>query len=79
MKRFKRQTLSLLAAALLGAAFASPALAQTYPAKPIRIVVPFSAGGTVDQLARVMAVKMAPLLGQQLIVDNKPGAATMIG
>ncbi|EHP39935.1 ABC transporter substrate-binding protein [Cupriavidus basilensis OR16] len=67
----------LLAAALsLGAAAAS---AETYPAKPIRLVVPYAAGGAVDIVARSVGQKMSVLLKQPIIVDNRPGASTNIG
>ncbi|WP_198086958.1 tripartite tricarboxylate transporter substrate binding protein [Variovorax sp. E3] len=52
---------------------------NTYPNKPIRMVVPFAAGGATDVLARVLGQKMAAGLGQPVIVDNKPGAAGIIG
>ena len=57
----------------------APAQAQTYPNKPIKMVVPFAAGGATDVLARVLAEKMAAGLGQAVIIDNKPGAAGIIG
>ena len=63
-------------ALLLGA---SGAFAQAYPAKPIRIVVPFAPGGGTDILTRIMAPKMNEALKQQLIVDNRPGAGSQIG
>lgn len=67
----------LLAAALsLGAAATS---AETYPAKPIRLVVPYAAGGAVDIVARSVGQKMSVLLKQPIIVDNRPGASTNIG
>ena len=55
------------------------AFAQSYPAKPIRWVVPYPAGGGTDVLARTVAEAMRQTLGQQIIVDNRPGASTNIG
>jgi tripartite-type tricarboxylate transporter receptor subunit TctC len=66
-------------ATALAACAAAPAVAQTYPAKPIRLVVPFAAGGGSDALARVIGEKMAASLGQPVLIDNKPGAAGLIG
>ena len=66
--------------AILVAAFAaSTALAQTYPAKPIRIVVPYAAGGTSDILARQIGPKLTDAWGQPVIVENKPGANGNVG
>jgi tripartite-type tricarboxylate transporter receptor subunit TctC len=72
------------AAATLAAAAAvlmtSPASAQSsYPVKPVRIVVPSSAGGGTDIIARIVAPKLTQALGQQIVIDNRPGAGTMIG
>ena len=65
---------------LLSAAFlALPALAQDYPSKTITVVVPFTAGGGVDAIARLLADKLRVSLGQSVVIDNKPGASGMLG
>ncbi len=56
-----------------------PLLAQDYPQKTIRLIVPYTPGGTADMLARTIGHKMAESLGQQVIVDNRPGAGGNIG
>ncbi|WP_293994427.1 tripartite tricarboxylate transporter substrate binding protein [Sphaerotilus sp.] len=67
-------------AALLLAAFATAASAQSWPtAKPITLVVPFPAGGTTDVLARALADKLGTALGQTVIVESKPGAGATLG
>src|SRR6266851_2583916 len=64
-----------VAIALSTVAFhAGSVLAQTYPSKPIRLVVPFAAGGAVDVLARLLASKLTESIGQTLVVENRPGA-----
>jgi tripartite-type tricarboxylate transporter receptor subunit TctC len=71
----KRQRVRLLAALALGAAFVLPAAAQQgYPNKPLRMVVGFAPGGAADVLTRIIATQLGKQLGQQVIVDNKPGA-----
>jgi tripartite-type tricarboxylate transporter receptor subunit TctC len=61
------------------AVLACPAQAQTYPTKPVRIIVPYAAGGNTDFTARAIAERMSPLLKQQVVVENRPGGATNIG
>jgi len=72
----KKPILSLLVVA--GLACASAAHAQ-YPSRPMRFVVPFPAGGGVDIVARALAEKLVPRLGQPIVIDNKPGAGTTLG
>jgi tripartite-type tricarboxylate transporter receptor subunit TctC len=67
------------AAALAIAALSTPAIGETYPSKPIRIVVPSTPGGSVDTLARAIAGKLSEKWHQQVIVDNRPGAGGAIG
>lgn len=69
----------LAALVLASAAFASTPALAAYPEKPVRLVVPFAPGGGTDLIARTLGVGMAKELGQQVIVDNKPGAGTIIG
>ncbi len=57
----------------------SGAYAQSYPAKPIRMIVPYTPGGSIDTVGRLVADEMQKILGQSIIVDNKPGASGMIG
>ena len=68
-----------LACALCVGALNADALAQAYPAKPIRLVVPLAPGGGGDLVARLMAQKITEPLGQSVIVENRPGGSTIIG
>jgi tripartite-type tricarboxylate transporter receptor subunit TctC len=71
------RTLCLVSCVLsLGIGLAS---AQTYPTRPIRVVIPFPAGGSIDIVARSIAQRWSPQLGQQLVIDNRGGAAGVIG
>ncbi|HEX9464320.1 MAG TPA: tripartite tricarboxylate transporter substrate binding protein [Alphaproteobacteria bacterium] len=68
----------LLAGLALAALTSTAAWAQAYPTKPIRLIIPFAPGGASDFVARVIQNKLADTLGQQIIVDNRPGAAGVL-
>ena len=68
----------LVFAVAVAALWAGPAAAQSYPTHPVRVLVGFSPGGGVDISARLMAAKLSEILGEQFIVENKPGAGTNI-
>lgn len=75
---FRRTVLRTLVGAVAALGLAAAATAQPLSSKPIRIVVPFGAGGVADLTARVVAKKMAENMGQAVIVDNKPGAGGVV-
>jgi len=72
-------TMRLAAAFLYAAALAAPAHAQDWPAKPVKIVVPFAAGGSSDQLARLLAPELAATFKQQFFIENRAGSAGALG
>lgn len=74
-----RAVLQLAACAALALAGLAQAQAQAWPAKPIRLVVPFPPGGGTDVAARIIGERLSARLGQPVVIDNKPGAATAIG
>ncbi|MCX7137372.1 MAG: tripartite tricarboxylate transporter substrate-binding protein, partial [Proteobacteria bacterium] len=71
--------LAVIAVALPGLIGINEAGAQKWPEKPVRIVTPFAAGGGTDFFARLLSQRLSETLGQQFIVDNRPGAGSTIG
>jgi tripartite-type tricarboxylate transporter receptor subunit TctC len=78
MKNAAKKLLCVMLVSVGLLAVAADASAQTFPSKPIRIVVPFGAGGVADLTARTVAQKMAESLGQAVVIDNKPGAGGVV-
>ena len=74
MKRFVRAVMAMIALALL-----QPALAQNYPDKPVKLIVPFAPGAAADTIGRLIGEKLAGIWGQPVIVENRPGGGTIIG
>src|SRR5262249_27305133 len=76
---FRRRRFLRLTAAVIAGLFASPlAWAQDYPARAVTIVVPFTPGGSTDIIARMLAQKLEQRLGKSFVVENRPGAGTII-
>lgn len=74
----KRREFSIAAAAAMLAPF-TPALADSYPARPVRLIVPYPPGGGTDTVARAVFERVATLMGQPFVIENKAGAGTTIG
>jgi tripartite-type tricarboxylate transporter receptor subunit TctC len=79
MKRPRRQFLHLAAGAVALLVIADITQAQTYPTRPVRLVAPFPPGGSIDITARLIGQWLSERLGQQIVVENRSGAAGNIG
>jgi tripartite-type tricarboxylate transporter receptor subunit TctC len=79
MSRFVAASMRALLVAVMAAAAASSALAQAYPTRPIRLVVPYPPGALTDLLARAIGERLGAALKQPVVIDNKPGAGTLVG
>ena len=69
----------VLALLLVGCALSAPTQAQDWPTRPVRIIVPFAPGGSADVFGRLVAQKLQEALGQNFVIDNRPGGGSVIG
>lgn len=76
--KYRKLFIALGAVLLIGAGFGNEAAAQGYPNRPIKIMVPFTPGGGTDILTRIVAAKLSESMGQQVLVENRPGANTIV-
>jgi len=77
--RWRLVLCSLVFSLLMNQAIAQQQASKDYPNKPIRVVVPYAAGGPMDFIGRFLAQKLSPVFGPNMILDNKPGAGGAIG
>ena len=75
----RRRLVALAATCAMAPAISLRALAEVWPARPVRVVVPYAPGGSTDGVARITADRLSKIWGQQLVIENKPGAGTNIG
>ena len=70
-----------LSAAMAGLALLAPGIShsQAYPSKPVRLIVPYAAGGPVDSMGRLLAPRLVEIWGQQIVIDNRAGANSIVG
>ena len=77
--RLVRCAIAAVCGLSLTLAIAAPARAETYPSKPVRIIVPYGPGGIADVTMRMVAQNMSEHFGKQFIIENRPGAAGVVG
>ena len=75
----RRRLVAFAATCAVTPAFSRLAFAQAWPTRPVRLVVPYAPGGSTDTVARITADRLSKTWGQQLVIENKPGAGTNIG
>jgi tripartite-type tricarboxylate transporter receptor subunit TctC len=75
----RRQLVALAATSALAPAVIRPVFAQAWPTRPVYVVVPYAPGGSTDVVARVTAERLSRIWGQQVVIENKPGAGTNFG
>jgi len=76
----RRSSFCIISAALAGAlAISAPAQAQSWPTRPVKVILPYAPGGATDQLGRPWADKLGQAFGQQFVIENRGGASGMIG
>src|SRR6266545_996381 len=78
-RRFLAHALRVILLAICAAAFGTAAHAAEYPTRPVRFIVPFPPSGGTDIVARLVALKLSESFGQQIVIDNRPGAASTLG
>ena len=79
MNTLRRTLTALFSTSMVAASCWTDALANEFPSKPIRVIVPYAAGGAGDTLTRTVSKRMGEILGQPIIVENKPGGGGVIG
>jgi tripartite-type tricarboxylate transporter receptor subunit TctC len=79
MPTFSRRAAIVLALSCLSCSSTPVLAAESYPARPVRLIIPYSSGGAADVPGRILAQRMSEILGRQVVVDNRPGAGSLIG
>ena len=75
----RRRLVALAATSVLAPAVIRPVFAQAWPTRPVHVIVPYAPGGSTDVVTRVIAERLSRIWGQQVVIENKPGAGTNFG